>query len=76
VEWIHLAQDRGCCECGDEPSGSVATELVNIFHELLGVFLVTSSCYHHFLSHKLHNKSLIVIGHLKIVERKRDMLAG
>jgi hypothetical protein len=32
VEWIHLAQDRelaGSCECGDEPSGSVATELVS-----------------------------------------------
>jgi hypothetical protein len=32
VKWIHLAQDRdrwgGCCECGDEPSGSGATELV------------------------------------------------
>jgi hypothetical protein len=32
VEWIHLAQDRdrlaGCCECGNEPSGSGATELV------------------------------------------------
>jgi hypothetical protein len=33
VDWIRLAQDRpmtGCCECGDEPSGSCATELVNI----------------------------------------------
>jgi hypothetical protein len=33
VEWIHLAQDRdrlaGCCEGGDEPSGSGATELVS-----------------------------------------------
>jgi hypothetical protein len=32
VDWIRLAQDRdrwrGCCECGDEPSGSCATELV------------------------------------------------
>jgi hypothetical protein len=32
VEWIHLAHDRdrlaGCCECGDEPSGSGDTELV------------------------------------------------
>jgi hypothetical protein len=32
VEWIHLAQDwdrwAGCCEFGDEPSGSGATELV------------------------------------------------
>jgi hypothetical protein len=27
VEWIHLAQ-AGCCECGDEPSGSGATEWV------------------------------------------------
>jgi hypothetical protein len=35
VEWIHLAQCRdrwaGCCECGDEPSGSGATDLVNIW---------------------------------------------
>jgi hypothetical protein len=28
VDWIRLAQDRDCCECGDEPSGSSATELV------------------------------------------------
>jgi hypothetical protein len=31
VYWIRLAQDRdraGCCEYGDEPSGSCATELV------------------------------------------------
>jgi hypothetical protein len=25
VKWIQLAQDRGCCECGDEPSASIAT---------------------------------------------------
>jgi hypothetical protein len=30
VEWVQLTQDRGQCECGDEPSGSGATELVNI----------------------------------------------
>jgi hypothetical protein len=39
VEWIHLAQDRvrwlGCCECGDEPSGSGATELVNTVMNLI-----------------------------------------
>jgi hypothetical protein len=33
VDWIRLAQDRGpvagCCECGDEPSGSCSTELVS-----------------------------------------------
>jgi hypothetical protein len=31
VDWIRLAQDgpvAGCCECGDEPSGSCAMELV------------------------------------------------
>jgi hypothetical protein len=42
VDWIRLAQDRdrwlGCCECGDEPSGSCATELVSnapLAHNLL-----------------------------------------
>jgi hypothetical protein len=32
VDWIQLAQDRvaGCCEYGDEPSGSGATELDNL----------------------------------------------
>jgi hypothetical protein len=25
VGWIQLAQDRDCCECGDEPLGSDAT---------------------------------------------------
>jgi hypothetical protein len=33
VDWIRLAQDwdqwQGCCECGDEPSGSCTTELVS-----------------------------------------------
>jgi hypothetical protein len=33
VEWIHVAQDRDrwrvFCECGDEPPGSGATELLN-----------------------------------------------
>jgi hypothetical protein len=30
LDWIRLAQDRDrCCECGDEPSGSCATELVS-----------------------------------------------
>jgi hypothetical protein len=31
VDWIRLARQgpvAGCCECGDEPSGSCATELV------------------------------------------------
>jgi hypothetical protein len=32
VDWIRQDRDRwpGCCECGDEPSGSCATELVNL----------------------------------------------
>jgi hypothetical protein len=32
VDWIRLARQgsmAGCCECGDEPSGSCATELVS-----------------------------------------------
>jgi hypothetical protein len=40
VEWIQLAQDRdrwgGCCECGDEPLGSGATELVKPTLAVLG----------------------------------------
>jgi hypothetical protein len=30
VDWIRVAQDRdrARCECGDEPSGSCATELI------------------------------------------------
>jgi hypothetical protein len=27
-----------CCECGDEPSGSCATELVNIFGSIYGLY--------------------------------------
>jgi hypothetical protein len=23
MDWIELAQDRGTCECGNEPSGSI-----------------------------------------------------
>jgi hypothetical protein len=32
VDWIRLAHEgtvAGCCECGDEPPGSCATELVS-----------------------------------------------
>jgi hypothetical protein len=31
VDWIGSGQGpvAGCCECGDEPSGSCATELVS-----------------------------------------------
>jgi hypothetical protein len=28
----------GCCECGDEPSGSGATELVNTVSTVSGIF--------------------------------------
>jgi hypothetical protein len=30
VDWIRLAQVRCCGECGDEPSGYCATELVKL----------------------------------------------
>jgi hypothetical protein len=36
----------GCCECGDEPSGSCATELVSYF------VAITNYCNHYF---SLHN---------------------
>jgi hypothetical protein len=29
----------GCCECGDEPSGSCATELVSVLFEVRTEFL-------------------------------------
>jgi hypothetical protein len=29
----------GCCECGDEPSGSCATELVSIFVLIVNIFM-------------------------------------
>jgi hypothetical protein len=37
VEWIGLAQDKGqmesCCECGNEPSGSIdCGETVKLLH--------------------------------------------
>jgi hypothetical protein len=31
----------GCCECGDEPSGSCATELVNSFFDLYSIMQFT-----------------------------------
>jgi hypothetical protein len=33
----------GCCECGDEPSGSCATELVSYITKINDLFLVSSS---------------------------------
>jgi hypothetical protein len=38
----------GCCECGDEPSGSCATELVNaIYRDIKDQFILLSMnrCY-------------------------------
>jgi hypothetical protein len=28
-DWLRTGQVAGCCECGGEPSGSCATELVS-----------------------------------------------
>jgi hypothetical protein len=28
-DWLRAGPVAGCCECGDEPSGSCATELVS-----------------------------------------------
>jgi hypothetical protein len=32
----------GCCECGDEPSGSCATELVNVIHLTPIKYIITT----------------------------------
>jgi hypothetical protein len=42
VEWIHLAKVAGCCEFGDEPSVSSATELV--FNGWLTCSIVNWNC--------------------------------
>jgi hypothetical protein len=32
-DWLRIGGPvAGCCECGDEPSGSYATELVNVYN--------------------------------------------
>jgi hypothetical protein len=38
----------GCCECGDEPSGSCATELVILIKECmqLNIILISTKCLH------------------------------
>jgi hypothetical protein len=45
VDWISTVSGQGpvagCCECGDEPSGSCATELVCVL-SLLDLFLLLS----------------------------------
>jgi hypothetical protein len=30
-DWLRIGPVAGCCECGDEPSGSCATELVSYY---------------------------------------------
>jgi hypothetical protein len=35
----------GCCECGDEPSGSSATELVSYTTNLLKLLLMMKICF-------------------------------
>jgi hypothetical protein len=48
-DWLRTGTGGGCCECGDEPSGSCATELVSLDIRLLPavqIFMsVESSCY-------------------------------
>jgi hypothetical protein len=36
--------EAGCCECGDEPSGSCATDLVSLVH----IFIFFFSSVHRF----------------------------
>jgi hypothetical protein len=49
VDWIRLAQDgpvAGCCRCGDEPSGSCATELVSYdFVSILTLLWIHFYCW-------------------------------
>jgi hypothetical protein len=40
----------GCCECGDEPSGSCATELVRFyFHDVRRLERISNMCFHSLL---------------------------
>jgi hypothetical protein len=38
----------GCCECGDEPSGSCATELVNLVTVQLCNSVLLTATFKHF----------------------------
>jgi hypothetical protein len=42
VDWIHSGQGpvAGCCECGDETSGSCATELVSYVRTIILPFVL------------------------------------
>jgi hypothetical protein len=38
-DWLRTGTGGGCCECGDEPLGSCATELVIPLTEVAGGFV-------------------------------------
>jgi hypothetical protein len=35
--WLRIGAAMGCCECGDEPSGSGTTELVSFIEHYFAV---------------------------------------
>jgi hypothetical protein len=43
----------GCCECGDEPSGSCATELVSVREP---VFVMCNNIYSHMTNYHISAK--------------------
>jgi hypothetical protein len=43
--WLRIGSLAGCCECGDEPTGSGATELVCGFWFTLNIFEGPVICY-------------------------------
>jgi hypothetical protein len=45
-DWLRTGTGAGCCECGDEPSDSGATDLVGCLVSLLEMCDVVSYCFH------------------------------
>jgi hypothetical protein len=50
----------GCCECGDEPSGSCATELVSIYLQTHFYHNILVNARHVFYRAKIPNLKLIL----------------
>jgi hypothetical protein len=48
-----------CCECGDEPSGSCATELVLPLTRLVLIVYLESSLFNHLLIEQLYYRMTV-----------------
>jgi hypothetical protein len=64
----------GCCECGDEPSGSCATELVGLLCKYMATFIKAVVEFSITLINSNHKLAVIVACSLTFSSKRQDWL--